>query len=112
MTVEVQKGDRPLIINFEKYPTFKSDRKLNLGENSLRSQLMPTVLQVGPYSFIFFSSDRGEPAHIHVKRDRQLAKFWMNPVSLEKNRGFKEHELNQIARLVEEYEPNIVGGLA
>ncbi|MEG3904530.1 MULTISPECIES: DUF4160 domain-containing protein, partial [unclassified Microcoleus] len=38
------------------------------------------------------------------KRDRQLAKFWMNPVSLEKNRGFKEHELNQIARLVEEYE--------
>lgn len=65
---------------------------------------MPAVLQVGPYSFIFFSSDRGEPAHIHVKRDRQLAKFWMNPVSLEKNRGFKEHELNQIARLVEEYE--------
>ena len=30
--------------------------------------------------------------------------FDMNPVSLEKNRGFKEHELNQIARLVEEYE--------
>jgi hypothetical protein len=30
---------------------------------------MPTVLQVGPYSFIFFSSDRGEPAHIHVKHD-------------------------------------------
>jgi hypothetical protein len=58
---------------------------------------MPTVLQVGPYSFIFLSSDRGEPAHIHVKRDRQLAaKFWINPVSLEKNRGFKEHELNQI----------------
>jgi|GEM_PF-2325276 hypothetical protein len=28
----------------------------------------------------------------------------MNPVSLEKNRGFKEHELNLIARLVEEYE--------
>ncbi|WP_445251186.1 DUF4160 domain-containing protein [Microcoleus sp. D3_18a_C4] len=42
-------------------------------------------------------------SHIHVKRDRQLAKFWMNPVSLEKNRSFKEHELNQIAHLVEEY---------
>jgi hypothetical protein len=28
----------------------------------------------------------------------------MNPVSLEKNRGFKEHELNQIARIVGEYE--------
>lgn len=65
--------------------------------------LMPTVLQVGPYSFIFFSSDRGEPSHIHVKRDKQIAKFWLDPVSLEKNRGFKEHELNQIARLVEEH---------
>ncbi len=68
------------------------------------SLLMPTVLQIGPYSFIFFSSDRGEPAHIHVKRDQQIAKFWLNPIFLEKNRGFKEHELNQIARLVEEYQ--------
>lgn len=66
--------------------------------------LMPTVLQFGPYSFIFFSSDRGEPAHIHIKRDRQIAKFWLAPVSLEKNRGFKEHELNQIVRLVEEHQ--------
>lgn len=69
---------------------------------------MPTVLQVGPYSFIFFSSDRGEPAHIHVKRDRQLAKFWLSPVSLEKNRGFKDHELNGISRLVEEYEQTLL----
>ena len=69
---------------------------------------MPTVLQVGPYSFIFFSPDRGEPAPIHVKRDRQLAKFWINPVSLEKNRGFKEHELNQIAHLVEAYEQTLL----
>ena len=69
---------------------------------------MPTVLQVGPYSFIFFSSDRGEPAHIHVKRDRQLAKFWLNPVSLAKNRGFKNHELNDISRLVEEHEQTLL----
>ncbi|QYO62509.1 DUF4160 domain-containing protein [Leptolyngbya sp. 7M] len=64
---------------------------------------MPTVLQVGPYSFIFFSSDRGEPAHIHVKHDRQIAKFWLDPIALAKNRGFKDHELNEIARLVEEH---------
>ena len=61
---------------------------------------MPTVLTVGPYSFVFFSSDRGEPPHIHVKRDKQIAKFWLDPISLAKNRGFKEHELNQIAHLV------------
>lgn len=61
---------------------------------------MPTVLQEGPYSFIFFSSDNGEPIHIHVKRDRQIAKFWLEPVSLAKNVGFKQHELNKIKRLV------------
>ncbi|MCB0084802.1 MAG: DUF4160 domain-containing protein [Caldilineaceae bacterium] len=52
---------------------------------------MPTVHQEGPYSFIFFSSDRGELPHIHVKRDRQLAKFWLRPVSFAKNRGFSEN---------------------
>ena len=61
---------------------------------------MPTVLQVGAYSFIFFSSDRGELVHIHVKRDRLLVKFWLNPISLAKNRGFKEHEINEIERLL------------
>lgn len=69
---------------------------------------MPTVLQVGPYSFIFFSSDRGEPAHIHVKRDRQIAKFWLDPVSLTKNRGFKDYELNEIIRLVEEHQQSLL----
>ena len=61
---------------------------------------MPTVLREGPYSFVFFSSDRGEPVHIHVKRDRQVAKFWLEPVALAKNRGFAEHELNDIEQLV------------
>ncbi|HIK34020.1 MAG TPA: DUF4160 domain-containing protein [Oscillatoriales cyanobacterium M59_W2019_021] len=69
---------------------------------------MPTVLQVGPYSFIFFSSDRDEPTHIHVKRDRQLAKFWLEPIALEKNRGFKDHELNQIEKLIEEHKQVLV----
>ena len=46
---------------------------------------MPTVLVDGPYSFIFFSSDGAEPPHIHVRRDRQLVKFWLEPISLSKN---------------------------
>lgn len=52
---------------------------------------MPTILMKGPYSFIFFSSDRGEPPHIHVKRDKRIAKFWLAPVTLAKNRGFASH---------------------
>lgn len=69
---------------------------------------MPTVLQVGPYSFIFFSSDRGEPAHIHVKRDRQLAKFWLEPVALVTNRGFRAHELHRVTRLVIQHQTTLL----
>lgn len=65
---------------------------------------MPTVLFDGPYSFIFFSSDKGEPPHIHVKRERLIAKFWLEPVVLAKNRGFGSHELNRVARLVAKHE--------
>ena len=64
---------------------------------------MPTVLQVGPYSFIFFSSDRPEPPHIHVKRDRNLVKYWLSPVAQDKNRGFRQHELNTIDKLVQDH---------
>jgi Domain of unknown function (DUF4160) len=64
---------------------------------------MPTVLRDGPYSFVFFSSDRGEPPHIHVKRDRQITKFWLEPVSLAKNRGFPDHELATVERLIEKH---------
>ena len=69
---------------------------------------MPTVLEDGPYSFVCFSSDKGEPPHIHVKRDRRIAKFWLAPVSLAKNRGFPGHELNRIARLVVQHEATLV----
>lgn len=37
---------------------------------------MPAVLREGPYTFAFFASDRSEPRHIHIKHDRQAAKFW------------------------------------
>lgn len=69
---------------------------------------MPTVLQVGPYSFVFFSSDRGEPAHIHVQRDRQITKFWLEPVALAINRGFPEHELTRIAHLVVQHHERLL----
>ena len=63
---------------------------------------MPTVLKVGPYNFIFFSSDRSEPPHIHVKRDRQLVKYWLNPIIQDRNRGFKDYELRTSAKLIED----------
>jgi len=50
-----------------------------------------------------FSADIGEPPHVHVKRERKEAKFWIDPlVELEFNSRFAAHELNVIARLIQE----------
>lgn len=32
------------------------------------------------YWFFFYSFDCNEPMHVHVRRDRQHAKFWLAPV--------------------------------
>lgn len=70
--------------------------------------MSPTVLQAGPYRLFFFSSDRGEPVHVHVARDRKAAKFWLEPVRLEYNRGFAPSELRRVTALVRERETKIV----
>lgn len=69
---------------------------------------MPTVLTVGPYRFQFFSNDGTEPPHIHVSRDTALAKYWLGSCSLAKNRGFRDHELNMIQRLVVEHRETLI----
>jgi hypothetical protein len=63
---------------------------------------MPTVLEIGPYRFFFVSLDRGEPPHIHVRREDKVAKLWLDPVSLERAGGFSRAELNTITRHVVE----------
>lgn len=63
---------------------------------------MPTVKFIGPYRFFFYSGDRNEPPHIHVERDSNVAKFWLQPVRLQSSGQFKRTELNRIQRLVEE----------
>ena len=41
-----------------------------------------------------------ESPHVHVKREKMVAKFWLNPVVLQKAGGFSRTELNRIATLV------------
>ena len=69
----------------------------------------PTVLQSGPYRLFFFSSDRGEPVHVHVARDRKAAKFWLAPVRVDYNHGFTKLELAKVAALVNKHEALIQG---
>ena len=61
---------------------------------------MPVVLRSGPYRFYFFSHESDEPVHIHVDRDDASAKFWIEPVRLAYNVGFRAPELRRIERLV------------
>ena len=64
---------------------------------------MPTILRIGAYRLFFVSLDRGEPPHIHVRRENMVAKFWLHPVALERTGGFSRAELNTIIRLVDEH---------
>ena len=63
---------------------------------------MPTVLRIGAYRFYFYSNEKGEPPHIHVQRERFLAKFWLNPVALAGSKRFASHELRTIQKHVGE----------
>ena len=69
---------------------------------------MPTVLRHGPYRFFFYASDRDEPSHIHVERDDNVAKFWLDPVRLQSSGGFPRAEIGQIERLVTEHQQTLL----
>jgi len=61
---------------------------------------MPTVLRIRNYRFFFFSNEGNEPPHIHVESGNKYAKFWLEPVQLERSVDFNARELNEIRKLV------------
>src|SRR3712207_5087729 len=73
-------------------------------------RVMPTVLRVGRYRFFFYSNEGSEPRHIHVEAGEDEAKFWLLPVILAANHGFRARELNEIEQLVVEHQQEFVEG--
>ena len=69
---------------------------------------MPTVLRICSYRFFFVSLDRSESPHAHVRRENMVAKFWLDPVALERAGGFNRVELNVIAKLVQEHRQRLL----
>jgi hypothetical protein len=57
---------------------------------------------VHQHHFFFVSLDYAEPPHVHIRREKMVAKFWLDPVALEKAGGFNRSELSRIAALVSE----------
>jgi Domain of unknown function (DUF4160) len=59
------------------------------------------------YRFHFFSNEGSplEPCHIHVQKNENRAKYWLEPlVSLEHNSGFTSKELKEFRAIILENE--------
>lgn len=69
---------------------------------------MPTIDDIGPYKLFFYSAEGTEPPHVHVRRDRATAKFWLAPVRLANSRRFSDHELRSLQILVQDNEQKIM----
>ncbi len=69
---------------------------------------MPTVLNVGAYRFFFYAGDREEPAHIHVARNENIAKFWLDPVILQSSGGFNRLEITKIHKIINDHHSKLL----
>jgi uncharacterized protein DUF4160 len=70
---------------------------------------MPIVLRLKGYRFGFYASDANEPPHVHVKKDRKHAKFWLlGAVESEFSDRFRPHELNEVRKIVEDHRTELL----
>jgi hypothetical protein len=69
---------------------------------------MPTILRIKGYRIGFFSAVGDEPPHVHVDKNGNAAKFWLEPLQLAKDAGFSRHELNEIYDLLREHRQKLL----
>ena len=69
--------------------------------------MTPTIFREGPFRAFFFSLE--EPRmHVHIQSPDGEAKFWLEPeISLAKNYGLPDHELNRVLKIVRERQQEI-----
>jgi hypothetical protein len=63
---------------------------------------MPTVLRLALYRYFFYAGDKDEPPHIHVDRDDKIAKFWLDPVRLQKSGGYSRTDIAKIHKTIDQ----------
>lgn len=59
---------------------------------------MPSRVISG-YKFFFYSNERNEPPHMHVRKGGNETKIWLDSLVFANNFGFDEPELNRILRV-------------
>ncbi|MEP0807118.1 MAG: DUF4160 domain-containing protein [Chloroflexota bacterium] len=64
---------------------------------------MPVVLRVAGYKFFFYQADLvNEPPHVHVTREGNEAKFWLDPVKIAREGKFRKSDLRDIERIIQD----------
>lgn len=66
--------------------------------------MVPTLLFIEGFRFYFFSNERQEPPHVHVRKGDSIAKVWLRPVDLAFARSFNRTELTRIRDLTLEHQ--------
>jgi len=63
---------------------------------------MPTIHHEGGFRCFFFSNERNEPPHIHVAQAERYAEFWLEPVTLASEKGFRSGEVTRLHQIINE----------
>ena len=62
---------------------------------------MPVVLRVNGFKFFFYEADvANEPPHVHVSKEGNEAKFWLEPVKIVREGKFRKSDLRDIERII------------
>ena len=73
---------------------------------------MPKVFDWNGYRFHFFANEGEprEPVHVHVRKGRDNAKFWLYPqVAIAYNKGMSPRVLSELVILIEQRRDLIEG---
>lgn len=65
---------------------------------------MPTLLMIEGFRFFFYSADRNEPPHVHVRKAGKEAKFWLEPIRPARIGRFDERDLRQLLKILEKHQ--------
>lgn len=62
---------------------------------------MPVILRVRGYKFFFYEADvANEPPHVHIVKDGNEAKFWLDPVRVAREGRFRKSDLRDIEHII------------
>jgi hypothetical protein len=65
---------------------------------------MPKVFEWKGWRFEFYSLDRFEPPHVHIRKDRKETKIWLERLIVARNKRCTDKELNELLDVVKDHQ--------